>query len=171
MAYQNSSHDQSEYQAQRELNLPRAGAAVLHTRRDDLAERGTGSSHARVVEVRMVERVEDLGSELQVALFLTQRESLQHREIESVRGRPDDDVASGRAVAPERAVGAARGVEPPRRVVREVVGIASDVGPRPGLRAGKLQAGGRAERVAGLDGDDSVGLPSAEDGVHHPGAR
>src|SRR5260370_42686303 len=112
MDYQNSSTAQSESQRQGDLILPRAGAAVLHTRRDDLAERGTGSSHARVVEVRMVERVEDLGSELQVALFLAQRESLQHREIESVRGRPDDDVASGCAVAPERSVGEARGVEP-----------------------------------------------------------
>src|SRR5258707_3140786 len=157
----------SEDQPQRELNLPRAGALVLHTSRRDLPKRRTADRDTRIIEVRMVERVEDLPPELQVALLFAEREPLQHGRIPTVGRGTDDDVAPGAAVSSNEVVREAGGIEPLRGVVREIVWIAGDVRTRAGLRAGKLEAGRWIERIAALNGDDAVRLPASEQRVYH----
>lgn len=98
-------------------------------------------------------------------------ELFQEGEIQRVSRRPDDDVASGSAVAADEIVVETRRVEPLRRIVGEVVRIARHVGPGAGLGAGKLQARGWIERITGLHAQNAVGLPAAQSRTHHSGTR
>src|SRR5947208_55716 len=109
----------------------------------------------------MVEQVEDLRTELQETCFFSEREVLQEREVEIVRRCSDDNVSPGSSIAACEIACETGGVEPERWIVVEVVRIADRIRASAGLCAGKLQARGRIERVAGLDRDDSVGLPAA----------
>ena len=119
----------------------------------------------------MVEDIEELRAKLQVALLFTQTESLQHGEVNVVRWRPDDDVATRRAITAQKAVGKARNVKPLRWIVIKSVGIASDIGPCLGLSSLKLQPRYRIQWVARLKGDDAVGLPATQDRVQKGRAR
>src|SRR5271165_2693488 len=125
----------SENEPQSELDLTRTGARILNARGRYLAESGTALRNVGIVKVRMVKDVEHFGAELEVALLLAQPEALQHREIEIMRGRPDDHIAPGGAVAPDEGVAEAPRVEPLRRVVREGIGIAGEIRASPGLGA------------------------------------
>jgi len=116
----------------------------------------------------VVESIKEFRAELEIALvlLLPEGEPLQHREIEVVGGRADNGIPACRTIAANKIIGEARDVEPFRRVVRKIVGIARDIGPRAGLRARKLQSGGRIQRISGLDRDNAIGLPSSKQGIH-----
>ena len=100
----------------------------------------------------MVEDVEELRSELQITLFLTECKLLQECGVKVLRSGPDDDIAPRGSVATRKTCAEACGVEPPRWIVVEAIRIAGDIRPRVGLGTRKLQAGERIQRVPGLDG-------------------
>src|SRR5262245_4182505 len=77
----------SENDLQPELHLPRV------ERRRDLAERRGVGSRPGVIEVRMVERVEQLRAELNLEPF-GHVEITAQGEVKVLEARPDDDVAA-----------------------------------------------------------------------------
>ena len=84
-----------------------------------------------------------------------------------MRRSADDDVAPRRPVPADEVIAEAGRIEPSCGVMGIIIRIASYVRPRTGLRSGKLQAGGGIERVAALNGDDAVGLPTAQQHIHN----
>ena len=71
-----------------ELNITRAGCA------GKLAERRRTDGGAGSAEIRVIERVEKLGSEFEVQ-FLRDRVSFDDGDVPLLDARPDQDIASG----------------------------------------------------------------------------
>src|SRR5689334_13279118 len=118
----------------------------------------------------MIGEVEELAAELQVARLAEQRESFEQREIEVRGAGSDDDIAPGISEPAAEVTGEVVGVEPPLRIVREVVRIASDVGTRSAVGSGEgSQSHLHIKWISRLYSQDTVGLPAAQDHIGNAG--
>src|SRR5215213_2072787 len=149
-----------------EAAVDAAGAEAARERLRAQAEEAAAEVAHGVAEVRVVEDVENLGTQLQARVF-GERELPPHREVELRQAEAAQGVAPERAL-PTRDDPERRGVEaPPARRPRvfEVDGDAADeVGP-PRLDEVADEDAGRLEHVDGRGG------ARAEDGVERPAAQ
>src|SRR5262249_38378614 len=150
---------------QRQLNVPRVARGAA-----DSPELRRGNPRAGEAELGMVEEVEELGAELELAL-LVERESFEQREIPVVDAGTGHDVASGGAPAEARGWHEGIGAEPVvDRTIRSIVGFADGVRTRRAIADVRKIARLRYRtRCAGPPGVDAVDLPASEDGI--PRAR
>src|SRR5690242_14794101 len=149
-----------EIVAQGELNA--AGLAGGDDPAEERAEIGIGDGNA---EIRVVERVEELGAKLDRRRF-ARMENARERQVENNIARTGNDVAAGIAEGVGGRLAEGRSIEPVLRgtlVARQRDLLAGDdVGPIECAGVGEIC--GEVESVLGhavLDGNDAAGLPVA----------
>src|SRR5262249_52336700 len=155
-----TSRNVSEHQLQSKLDLPRrAGFTSWEARGGDPAECRRADDVARLPEVRMVEKVEELGAELR-ARGLADLRILDDRKINVVEARPDDHVASQTAEARDSHKDG--GIEPTVYVADDV-NRTRNIGPeRAGHTVDHAVGGNDVDRVAALRLDYRSELPALD---------
>ena len=117
----------------------------------------------------MIGEIEELAAELQITVFAEQGEALQQSKIEVRGARSDHDIASGITETSEETAAEVGTIEPLRRVMIEVVRICGYIRSRCRIRSSECrQPDLDINRVTGLECQDAVGLPSAQDLVSGP---
>lgn len=112
---------QLEYVLQPQLNLPGRLIAVFICRLHD-AERRRVEGSARKIKVWNIEKVKELKADFKSSAFVPERDLLQHRKVEVVESRPQQDVST---LSPQEGVqraGKGTGIEPAIRGVNLVWG-------------------------------------------------